>query len=128
MTSKVALQAVDCAPGELSYQLATSATSQRILIPADMRNVFCAFQARTEDVFIRFGGETVSVTITDVSTVASEVLTEDVNTPHLHVPAGQMRTARLEYGKFTHFAHRSAGATGYFIFGCWTGSGLSEDA
>lgn len=124
----VAQQAIDCVPGTKSYQRATTATAELIVIPTEMRNMYCTFAARTEDVWIRFGTGTAVAVLAEVSGLAAGVLTEDVNTPHLHVPAGQERTRRLPYGRITHFSHISAGATGFLIFGCTTGAGTKDDA
>jgi hypothetical protein len=119
---------MDFTPGAKTYQRATVTDGERLIIPSDMRNVFVAFQAITTDVFIRFGGASVAVVAAQVSTVNAEALTEHTSTPHLIVPAGQMRSVRLPYGLFTHFAHISANTNGFLIFGRYTGYGTSEDS
>lgn len=129
--SKVIEQAHDMVPGTKPYQLATvtTANGQRVQIPAEMKNAYCVFSAEGFDVWIRFGDGTVQVipTAAGDSALASEVLTEDAQTPHLHIPAGQERHRRLPGGLYTHFAHVSTAATGKFRFGRLNGTGEKDD-
>lgn len=128
MNDKVTRQANDLTPGEKGYARNTVTSAERLEIPADMQDRFCVFQAVDQDVYIRFGGGTVTVDETAVSSVASEVLTEDNTSPHLHVPAGTEKHRRLPAGRFTHFSHKSGATGGKLIFGAATGDGINDDA
>jgi hypothetical protein len=64
------------------------------------------------DVGIRFGTSTVDVTLTAVSTVVAEAVTENVLVPHQRCPSGTERRFMVPPG-CTHLAFISASATGY---------------
>lgn len=122
MAADIRLLAADACPGDSAYQRPTTATAAVLEIPAAMRGKFVRFSAETSDVYIRFGTSvSVNVDNTADSTVASNALTEDTTTPHLHVVAGQSEQLRLQ-AAWTHFAHISADANGKLRFALWTGS------
>lgn len=126
----VPAQAFDFAPATIPYNLGTVTTAdgQLVVIPSEMSKRFCVFQARGQDVFIRFGiDDTVDVDPTDVNTLSSGVLQADAaKAPHLYVPAGQARRIRIP-AEFTHFAHVSTATGGFLYFGVATGDGTSGE-
>lgn len=107
--------AADACPGDVPYALATSDTSRRIQIPDEMRGAYCAFTAAAVDVMIRFGDATVTVSASDVSTVAGGVITAEGTEPHIRVHAGTTVHWRLQ-GAWTHMADISESTAGRFEF------------
>jgi hypothetical protein len=114
--------ASDACPGDVPHARATVSTSERLLIPDDMRGKFCTFTAEGTDVWIRFGtSDTLAVSRTAVSTVSSEVLTADTTAAHVHIPSGTTMSFRLQAG-WTRLAHISTATSGYFRFGLAQGA------
>lgn len=98
------------------HVLATVASTTRIQIPANWFDKFVTFQAQGLDVFLAFGGSGVTVSLTSVSTVSSEVMTSVATNAYM-IPAGQERNFRFQRSAATegctHFAHISSGTTGF---------------
>lgn len=125
-------KALDTAPGAKFYARATvtTANGERINLPAEMQNAFCVFFAEGLEVWIRFGlAASVQVSRTAISALAAQVLTEDVTSPHLYLPAGTMSPPIRMRGSWTAFAHISTNTTGFVRFGSYQGGfglGASE--
>jgi hypothetical protein len=99
------------------HSRATVTTHEVLTIPAEMVGKYCFFAAQTTDVFIRFGTDAnVEASISAVSTVSATVLSAVATVAHLYVPAGSERHIRLK-SAWTHMAHESADALGFFRFG-----------
>lgn len=99
----------------------TTAGGERLAIPDAWNGKYVDFTAVSQDVYIRFGDSGVEVDIADRSTVASEVLTEVDDTPHLTIFAGTTKCVMIRKDATmtalgettqTHFAHISGAATG----------------
>lgn len=105
------------------HSLATNGSSQRIAIPTEWRGRAVSFTAQGQDCFLSFGDSNVAASGTNVSTVATEVLTA-VNDVSEYLPAGVTKRWRIPVSTAlcTHFAFIGA-AGGFLRFGPTTGDG-----
>lgn len=134
MSSRDERSAADLGYTGPAHAVATVASSTRLAIPDAWDDRFVDFCAEGLDVWVRFGGSTVAVSKTAVSTVAAEAMTEDATTAHLHIPAGTSKPVLIRKNKAmtctgtpnqTHLAHISTGTTGYLRMVLSTGPGES---
>jgi hypothetical protein len=86
------------------------AAAERLEIPATWLGRFVDFTAIGATVFIRFGDDAVDVATT-VSSVTDEVITFGGDEPHLVIPDGTTKSARIDR-QHTHLAHLASAATG----------------
>lgn len=125
MSSQIEIMSADVCPGGDPYALATVATSRRLAIPASMIGKFCWFTAETITVYVRFGGSSVDVASSAVSTVDTEALTVEGSEPHLTIEAGTTVHWRIP-ADATHMADIGADTSGKFRFGPAQGAFGSE--
>lgn len=102
---------------------ATVTTAEVWAIPAAWVGRFVRFDAETQDVYIRFGtADTVSVSASSTSSLASAVLTAAGTEPHLIVRAGTFVDERID-AQWTHLAHISDATDGLLAAALKSGDG-----
>lgn len=125
MTEEAIRKAADATMNLNQYALTTSVAGEVVKIPADCIGNFMDFQAEGEAVYVRFGtDENMDVPdLTAVSTLDGDLLPSAVTGGCYFIPADCTIGPRVPNGA-THFAHRSAAATGILRFSNSTGPGL----
>ena len=126
MTSKTERQASDVSYKGTAFvrDTVTTANGERLAIPSGWAGNFVDFTAIGADVFIRFGTDnTVNVDQTTVSAIdGSGVITHNGKEPHLSIPAGSTRPARIDSSQ-THLAHIASATGGKLRASLSTGDG-----
>lgn len=109
--SALADNALSVSPPDEVYALAGTTSSEGFKLPTKFHGAWITIQAQGQDVFviIRKGIAEPTVSATDVSAIASDEITADVNTG-VHIPAGQERPFDLRHIK-PGIPARSDGAT-----------------
>jgi hypothetical protein len=93
--------------------LATSTSSQRIVLPPLWRGRELEVSAVGLDIDILFGGSSVSVTVNQVSTVSSEVVTLNAASGDTVFAGTSKIYSHVKASGQYYFAFRSSGATGF---------------
>lgn len=125
MTAEVVRRAADATMNLTQYALQTSIAGEVVKIPTDCLDNFMDFQAEGEAVYVRFG-TSASMDVPDLtalSTLDGSLNPSAVTGGCYFIPADCSIGPRVPHGA-THFAHRSAAATGILRFSNSTGPGL----
>lgn len=102
-------------PGSGVYCRANTASSVRYTLPTDWKTNYVTFGTKGDDIYVLFGGASVTITLPQVSSLSGEDLTPVAGTAY-YIPAGAEKNFLIpDDDALTKFAVYGGGTTGHWF-------------